>query len=246
VFLPGITGQIRLRCYLDSLANVSVCSGTVGAFSNSITSAFLHIVGRDMTSNPALQNKILIDRKKMGVVSHAFLTPVQMQRLPIPTSSTSFSVTLSSLIGNFSHLVFVLRKQADLTTAGAQTYVNYQSVDNFAIKSSNGTIISGVQYPGTYVINTLLPRYFQGDCTDIDAGLGSVAPKYIYSQVFSATPQQDMEKGTQTGSYNFTGFESLSLTWNSATSYAYYLDVIGYQFKYLHNDANGNLKITNA
>ena len=60
-------------------------------------------------------------------------------------------------------------------------------------------------------------------------------------------PNQDpgsaITKGHNTGFVTFTGQESLYLTWSSATSYAYVVDIIGYKHSHLAFDARGGVAV---
>ena len=94
-----------------------------------------------------------------------------------------------------------------------------------------------------YALGPLLAKYVTGDATDIASGLGTVQ-KNVYSMWFSSKPEDGIFKGHSTGFVRLTGLERLTVTFASALSADYVIDVIGYQFANMSNDAVGNVKRT--
>ena len=245
--MKSLTGAIRIRVYLETLANVTVvASGTATASSATISSAFLYIQGKDYSSNPMAINSIVASNKKAGSVQQMFLTPVQMNRQVLNAGTNSYSVTLSSLIGNYAFLAFIVRTQAHVNTGYANAYDTYETCQSFALKTSNGALINGVTYPADFAQEMLTVGYFGGDVTDVAAGLGTTAPKAVYVIPFAEDPVAALKWGHQTGSFSFTGFEQLQINFASALGSNYVVDVIGWQYKYLETKADGSLKVWNA
>ena len=238
-----LNGPIRIRAYLEQLSNlVNVASGTATAAACTINSTFLYVKGVDFSQNQQALQSLVLHNRKLGAVQNMFSTPIQMVKQVLQPGTTTYSISMSSFIGNFSSLAFVVRTQAHVNTAFANAYDSYAAVASYALKTSNGTIVNGTTYPDGFVQDMLLPLYFKGDATDSS----STTPKAVYVIPFASKPQYAIEKGIQTGSFSMSGFEQLQITFSSALSAAVCVDIIGWQYKYAQVDSAGGVKILNA
>ena len=239
----SLNGPIRIRCYLEQLSNlVNVATGSATAAACTINSSFLYVKGVDFSQNQQALQSLILHNRKLGATHNMFNTPVQMVKQVLNSGTTTYSISLSSFIGNFSSLAFVVRTSAHVNTAFANAFDTYASVASYALKTSNGTIVNGTTYPDGFVQNILLPQYFKGDATDSS----SATPKSVYVIPFAGKPQDAVEKGHQSGSFAMSGFEQLQITFASALAAAAVVDVIGWQYKYIQVDSAGGVKILNA
>ena len=243
--MRSLNGPIRIRAYLEQLPNlVNVASGSATAAACTINSSFLYVKGVDFSNNQQALQSLVLSHRKLGAVHNMFTTPIQMVKQVLNAGTTSYSISLSSFIGNFAGLAFVIRPQAGCNTAFANAYDVYSSVASYALKTSNGTIVNGTTYPDGFVQELLLPLYFKGDATDSGSTAG--VPKNVYVIPFATHPQEAVERGHQSGSFAMTGFEQLQVNFSTALAATAVVDIIAWQYKYAQVDSAGGVKIINA
>ena len=239
-FLKGQSVPHRFRFYLANLIDIVDTDGTVPV--NTVSSVSMRVVGRDF-DNQATVQALIQNNIKAGNTHYRYIISVQQQRNNLVAGTNQYSINLSSLIGLFSHVFVIVRAASQISTPLANDPNTYLSLSKFSIKNASGSIIpAGIEVDANFNIIYQNNFYWTVDGTDINSGLGST-PKNIYSIVFSEQPEAAHRKGLATGGYHLTGLgENLNLTFASALSSNYVVDIIGFKYVILNLGANGILK----
>ena len=235
-FSKAHAAQIRIKIYHAALSDVIQTDGTVPVLS--ISSVGLNLGGRQYI-NQASVSAIVGMQQKLTKFDERFLDVIQQQTTLI-SGSSSYSVQLTNLVGNFDHVLFVVRAASSVGTALANAPDAFVAVSSYNFKNSSGDIIVP-ETNSAYALGPLMDKYILGDATDVASGLATTQ-KYIYPLFFGSRPEEALRKGTFHGSYKMTGLDKLTLTFGSALGANYVVDVIGYVWSNLSVDSAGHVK----
>ena len=236
--VKGQAAPLRIKVYHANLSDIVQTDGTVPVLS--IAAASLNISGRSFQSQASL-GAVINTQRKLGRVDMRYLDPIQ-QQVALASGSTTYTVQLQSFVGNFDHLLFVVRAAASVSTPLANDPTAFVAVASFNLKNAGGDILIP-EITSAYALGPMLAKYVSGDATDIASGLGTVK-KNAYSMWFSSRPEKALSAGLGYGFVKLTGLERLTVTFPAAPSAAHVIDVIGYQWANLSNDAVGIVKKT--
>ena len=145
------------------------------------------------------------------------------------------AITLSTLNGNVSHLIFVVRANT------AQTGLNqwsYLPVKDFEIKDSAGSSLTGGRPILDKESRLNHARYWTKSSYLTDADT-AVSNSYVYIYSFSADPVMALQTGARLNSYKFVGQEILNVNFPTALAAASTLEVYAYTETALEHNVSG-------
>lgn len=246
-FLPSLNGNIKVRIYLDQLANVIQTDKTVPLCN--IASAQLRIYGKEILDRGEV-NRIVLQNRQLGSTQYNFLQKTLQSKVPLAAGQTQYNILLSGISGFVSHIFIICR--ANTSVNGGATYSNspdtFKGITKFTIKNNSGALITGVEYDDAFVRNLYSTYYLTGDLTDIESGLAGTS-KNVYLLSFNSNIEDSIWQGTQNCGYVFNNTsETLSLTFSDSTTYASGLDVasvvdvVVFTYAMCSLDGQGNLK----
>ena len=133
----------------------------------------------------------------------------RLQYAPYALNSgiTNTSITLSTLNGNISHLMFVVRPNNAITNL---TQWSYTQVSQFEIKGSDGNSLTGGRPILDRESRLNHGRYWAKSSYLTEAESG-VSNAYVYVYSFSADPIRALATGAKLNSYKFQGQELLNV-----------------------------------
>ena len=145
------------------------------------------------------------------------------------------AITLSTLNGNISHLMFILRANT------AQTNLNqwsYLPIKEWEIKDSAGSSLSGGRPIQNAESRLNHSRYWSKSSYLSEADM-SVSNSYVYIYSFSADPVLALQSGARLNSYKFVGQEILNITLPTPLAAASTLEVFAFTETALEHNAQG-------
>ena len=228
---------LRFRFYHADLASVVQTAGTAPVCS--ISSVSLNVSGRNYL-NQANLTAVVANQRKLGHIDTRYVDPVQMQA-SLAAGSTQYTVQLTSLIGVFDSISFVVRLSSSVGTPLGNDPTAFVAVTSFNLKDSQGNLLTP-EISSAYALGPLAAKFCKGDLTDINSGLGTTQ-KNIYTVNFGSRPEESLHKGTQHGFLRLDGLAKIQLTFPSSIS-ASVVDVIGWQWANISADAGGLVKKT--
>ena len=228
---------LRFRIYHADLPSILQTVGTAPVCV--LSSVTMNVSGRNYL-NQANLSAVIQNQRKLGHVDTRILDPVQMQT-SLAAGSTQYTVQLTSLIGVFDSISFVVRLAASVGTPLANDPTAFVPVTSFNLKDSAGNLLTP-EISSAYALGPLAAKFCKGDLTDINSGLGSVQ-KYIYTINFGSRPEESLHKGTQHGFLRLDGLAKIQLTFPSAIA-ASVVDVVAWQWAQISADAGGLVKKT--
>ena len=244
-FLGSLNGSIKVRVYLDQLANVVDTDKT--APTATINSMQLRLYGKSLDANEV--NRIVNQNRSLVSTQYRYLQKTLQSKVPLAAGQTQYNILLSALSGYVSHMFIIVR--ANTSVNSGATYANqpdqFKSITKFSIKNNSGALITGIEYDDDYVRNLYSTYYLSGDLTDISSNIAGTA-KYVYLLSFNEKPEDSLWKGTQNGGYVFNNAgETLTLTFSDSTytsglDVASVCDVVVFSYGLISQDVNGNLK----
>jgi hypothetical protein len=169
--------------------------------------------------------------------------------MPITLQSgiSSNNTILSAMTGRMAALIFVVRPITGLTNAAQWSYTK---ISNFQIlNSSSSNIVGGQPIPSRMALQILNSKWCKSSYTtetsDGAQQSGTVIDNgaNVYMWSFSSDIQQALASGQALGSHQFTGSETLQLTFTSSLAASYQLDIYGMQENYLHQSLSSVKKI---
>ena len=235
-FSKSQQAQIRIKIYHADLSSIVNTDGTVPVLP--INSVSLNVSGRQYLDQANVSALVSMQRK-LGKVDERFLDVVQ-QQITLVSGSTSYTAQLTNFIGNFDHVLFVVRAATSIGTALGNDPSAFVAVSSYNFKDSAGNLVMP-ETASAYALGPYLDKFVIGDGTDVAGGLGTTQ-KYVYPLFFGSRPSEALSKGTQHGFYKMSGLDKLNLTFASALSAIYVVDVIGYAWANISADANGQVK----
>lgn len=225
----------RIRLYHQDLSTVILTDGTAPAMP--INSVTLDVAGRNFMSQASVGAHVA-NQRKLGVVSSRFLDPIA-QQIVLPSGSSSYTFQLTNMLGNFSHMFFVIRLQSSVGTPLGNAQTAFLPCASYALNDSAGNIIVPT-LPSLYATNVVLGRYVTGDMTDIAGVLGSTGtPKTVYPLIFSSNPEKALFDGSAHGYLRLDGLSKLTLNFASSQGAALVVDFVGYVQAQLNSDSTG-------
>jgi len=237
-FSGSSSGALRFRFYHQDLPTIVVTDGTVPVLP--INSLTMSIAGRNYASQ-ASAAALVANQKKMGSMSTRWWAPVQ-QQIVLPSGSSTYTLQLTNLVGNFSHIFFVIRAQSSVGTPLGNTPDAFLSLATYQLNDSAGNIILP-SITSAYALGPLLGRYTTGDFTAPAQTLGPTGTPYpVYPLFFSSDPEKALFEGVSVGSLKLDGLSRLTINFASAISSAYVVDFVGFVHQELQADATGNIK----
>ena len=188
--------------------------------------------------NQASVGAHIANQRKLGGVATRFWDVVQ-QQVVCPSGSTSYVVQPTSLVGNFSHIWFVIRLQSSVGTPLANAPDLFRACASYQLNDSAGNILIP-SIPSLYATNVLTGRYVTGDFTDAAGVIGPLGtPKIVYPLFFSSDPEKALFEGSSHGYLKLDGLQKLTITFASSQSNAFVVDFVGYVASQLNTDATG-------
>ena len=211
---------IQIRVYMDTLANVfTVTSGTLLSAPILSCTAICKVTRLDANSAAArLQSMTMTPH-------HSIFHETRAGYFVVPAGTLSTNLVMTSIVGNVSHLLFVVRSST--VNAGAWNYTQLQS---FSILDSTSTnITGGVSLPSSLCANILNRDWCKSSYyseTSYASAVNNGANFYCWS--FSADPVSALGSGLALTSRKMTGNEQLVLTFPTALTAQVSVDVYAY------------------
>ena len=211
---------IQIRVYMDNLANVfTVTAGTLLSAPILSCTAICKVTRLDVNSAAArLQSMTMTPH-------HSIFHETRAGYFVIPAGTLSTNLVMAAIVGNVSHLLFVVRSSS--VNAGAWNYTQLQS---FSILDSTSTnITGGVSLPSSLCANVLNRDWCKSSYyseTSYASAVNNGANFYCWS--FSADPVSALGSGLALTSRKMTGNEQLVLTFPAALTAQVSVDVYAY------------------
>ena len=224
--------QLDIKIYHNDLTTILQTDGTSPSLP--ISSLTLNVSGRNYLAQ-ANQLAAINNVRRLGMVHQRFLDPVQ-QQFTLASGSANFTVQLTNMNGLYSHLLFVIRAAASVSTPLGNAPDNFVSLANYSFLDSAGNIVLPTQ-THAYALGPYATKYTRGDFTDVAGGLATTQ-KNIYAVFFDSEPERSTRLGTQNGLYRMDGLARLQINFASAIASNYLVDVIGYTLSSL--ETNGS------
>ena len=225
--------QLRIRVYHAALSDVVVCDGTAPACS--INSIMLNAAGRNYLSQSSV-GALVTTQRKLGHVDERFLDNVN-QQFTLVSGSASYTLQLTNLMGLCDHLLFVVRTAAAVGTPNGNTQDSFLAVQNYSFTDGAGNVVLP-STPSAYALGPYTAKFINSDARDNNDS----AQKNIYPIWFGSRPDEAMAKGSNHGFYKMSGVDKITVTFASAISANYVLDVVGYIWSQVSADAHGVVK----
>ena len=227
---------LRVKVYHADLTSILATDGTAPVMT--ISSLTLNVSGRSFVSQANLA-AVVNTQRKLGRVDQRYLDVVQ-QDVALASGSASYTIQLQSLVGNFDHVMFVIRAASSVSTALGNTPDAFVACQSYNLKDSGGNLVVP-EITSAYALGPLLAKFVSGDASDVASGLGTVQRK-VYGMFFGSRPEEAMEKGTSHGAFRMSGLEKLQIQFASALSANHVVTVIGYVQANIACDAVGTVK----
>ena len=227
---------LRIKVYHADLTSILATDGTAPVLS--IQSLTMNVAGRSFVSQANLA-AVVNTQRKLGRVDQRYLDVVQ-QDVALASGSASYTIQLQSLVGNFDHVMFVIRAASSVSTALGNTPDAFVACQSYNLKDSGGNLVVP-EISSAYALGPLLAKFVSGDATDIASGLG-VTQRKVYGMFFGSRPEEAISKGTSHGAFRMSGLEKLQIQFASALSANHIVTVIGYVQANIACDAVGTVK----
>ena len=146
------------------------------------------------------------------------------------------SITLSTLNGNISHLMFIVRPNTALTNLNQWSYTQ---ISQFEIKDSAGSSLTGGRSILDRESRLNHSKYWTKSSYLADYENGAISNSFVYLYSFSADPVLALTSGAKLNSFKFTGQELLNVTFPTALAGASTLEVFAFQEAALEQSIGG-------
>ena len=167
----------------------------------------------------------------------------RLQYAPYALNSgiSNTTITLSTLNGNISHLMFIVRPNDSMTLLRQWMYTKIAS---FEIKDSAGTSLTGGRPISDRESRLNHSRYWSKSSYLCDAE-SAISDSYVYIYSFSVDPCLALTTGSRLNAKTFTGQETLTVTFNSALASPSTLEVFASAESTVEHNAQG-IKVFNV
>ena len=220
LLIAGTTG-FQIRVFLDSLSNIVQTDGTSPVCT--INTANLLVETTNIDSAPARQQAVTVS--KSNDVYTRFPGVAVMPSVAIASGSASATIPMTGIVGPVSHIYAVLRTSAHVSTALGNIPDQFEVASKLQIQKADGSQLLNPSLTTGYLTGAYLAKYFPGSGADNR----TTTVKAIYTLSFSDNPADFETSGRSWGSQVFSGNESLIVTFASAISSAYVVDIIAMQ-----------------
>ena len=157
---------------------------------------------------------------------------IKTQSFIAQSSITSFTGVLSNITGKVQALYFVVRPTTGLTGDNA---FSFTEISQFEIRNGGSqNIIGGSPIKSTF--NQAIQSAAWLKTWYLNDSYTGVSNSYVYVYAFSIDPLCDINTGKfSSGARTFLGTESILLTFNSALTSTYQIDLFAYfEFIYIY------------
>ena len=217
-FLNAASAGWRVRIYFDSLGNWLYANGT--APSVALNSATLLGVGKNIVDQAAKSRSVVAIKKSPAQIKYPVFN--SMLTYALASGSTTYNVTLSSIVGPAAFLWFTVRTASNVTTSYSALPDTFTSIASVQLVTASGTNILPQGFTHAYMVGPQAMTLWTGDLTDNN----HTSPMSIYCIPFASDVESFIKNGQYDGHYTFTGTEQLQITFTSSLGSASVLDVV--------------------
>jgi hypothetical protein len=198
--------EVVIRVNFPPASEIVNLNGGTGSPTSGISNCQLILKVDNLTDEEFKSEFVSMSPKQL------YYLDTREQKFPMASGSTQIVATLTNIRGSTPLLFFIVR--LDTNQTGDNQFLNLIEIANFELKDAGGKSITNSPIASTLSLSTLSRDWAVSSF--LGESLAGTYSNFIYMWSFADKTAWTMASGDPSGSYRFTGTETLTVNMKTA------------------------------